>query len=185
MAFEPGTLGHEVVSEHLRFSAGAADGLGAPVAGCRQQHGAEQPTVALTVGTSDVEGVTGKLRFVDRVYEPDIPVRGGLRHDAVEDEHDPEEGALWSMEAPGCYLAEARAPLDEFEADTGLHFDGDGQDEDEIETLGGLVFLLLGHVPTRGEVVTHSSGVEFEIVDADPRRIKRLRIRVPDQLPDA
>ena len=56
----------------------------------------------------------------------------------------------------------------------------DEEEEEEIDTLGGLVFLLSGHVPARGEVVVHPDGPEFEVVDADPRRIKRLRVRLPE-----
>ena len=52
--------------------------------------------------------------------------------------------------------------------------------EEEIDTLGGLIFMLAGHVPVRGEVVTDDSGVQFEVVDADARRIKRVRLRLPD-----
>ena len=52
-------------------------------------------------------------------------------------------------------------------------------DEEEIDTLGGLVFMLSGRVPARGEVVMHPDGPEFEVIDADPRRIKRLRVRLP------
>ena len=52
-------------------------------------------------------------------------------------------------------------------------------DEEEIDTLGGLVFVLSGRVPARGEVIRHPDGVEFEVMDADPRRIKRLRVRLP------
>lgn len=102
----------------------------------------------------------------------------------IEDEHDLEEGALWTLESPGCYLVEARAPLDEFEAETGLRLQLTGPDEDEVETLGGLVFLLAGRVPGRSEVIAHPSGLEFEVVDADPRRIKRLRVRLPDSSDD-
>ncbi|MCB1337564.1 MAG: HlyC/CorC family transporter [Maritimibacter sp.] len=97
----------------------------------------------------------------------------------IEDEHDLEEGVLWTLEKPGSYLAEARAPLDEFEAETGLRLRDPDDDDEEIDTLGGLVFLHAGHVPTRGEVITHPNGCEFEVVDADPRRIKRLRVRLP------
>nr|WP_259795860.1 hemolysin family protein [Aliiroseovarius crassostreae] len=100
----------------------------------------------------------------------------------IEDEHDTEETALWSEEKPGCYLVEAKAPLEEFEAEIGLPLHDDQEDE-EIDTLGGLVFLLSGHVPTRGEVIQHPAGPEFEVVDADPRRIKRLRVRIPTGLP--
>ena len=54
-----------------------------------------------------------------------------------------------------------------------------GDEEEEVDTLGGLVFLLCGRVPARGEVITDANGVVFEVVDADPRRIKRLRVRLP------
>ncbi len=96
----------------------------------------------------------------------------------IEDEHDEAEGALWVMEKPGVYLAQARAPLEEIEAATGLRLRTD-EDDEEIDTLGGLVFLRSGRVPARGEIIPHESGVAFEIVDADPRRIKRLRVRLP------
>lgn len=96
----------------------------------------------------------------------------------IEDEHDEEEGTPWKEEKPGVYLAQAMAPLDEFEQAIGLRLRVDAEDE-EIDTLGGLVFLRTGRVPTRGEVVAHESGVEFEVVDADPRRLKRLRVRLP------
>ena len=99
----------------------------------------------------------------------------------IEDEHDVEEDRPWSLEKEGSYLALARAPLDEFEAEIGLRLLEEGEDE-EIDTLGGLVFKLTGRVPTRGEVVRHSSGAEFEVIDADPRRIKRLRVRIPKGL---
>ena len=57
--------------------------------------------------------------------------------------------------------------------------DADEVDEEEIDTLGGLVFMLLGRVPVRGEVVEHPEGVVIEVLDADPRRIKRLKVRLP------
>ena len=82
-------------------------------------------------------------------------------------------------EEPGCYLAQARTPLDEFEAEIGMRLQYGG-DDDEIGTLGGLVFLITGRIPARGEVVAHPSGAEFEVIDADPRRIKRLRVRLPN-----
>ncbi len=99
----------------------------------------------------------------------------------IEDEHDSEETALWFEEKPGCYLVEAKVLLEEFEAEIGVRLHDDQEDE-EIDTLGGLVFLLSGHVPTRGEVILHPEGPEFEVVDADPRRIKRLRVRIPTSL---
>ncbi|NOX41247.1 MAG: HlyC/CorC family transporter [Alphaproteobacteria bacterium] len=96
----------------------------------------------------------------------------------IEDEHDLEEDQFWSQEKPGVYLCQARTPLDEFEAEIGFSL-MEHIDEDEVETLGGLVFVLTGRVPVRGEVIKHQSGVEFEILDADPRRIKRLRVVLP------
>jgi len=96
----------------------------------------------------------------------------------IEDEHDTADPALWREEKPGVYVAQARTPLDEFETETGLKL-VDEEDEEEIDTLGGLVFMLAGRVPARGEMIRHPSGAEFEIVDADPRRIKRLRVRLP------
>ncbi|WP_071672481.1 hemolysin family protein [Nioella nitratireducens] len=99
----------------------------------------------------------------------------------IEDEHDVEEDKLWSEEAKGCWMARARAPLDEFEDAIGMNLT-DGLDDEEIDTLGGLVFVITGRVPARGEVVPHPSGAEFEIVDADPRRIKRVRVRLPKEL---
>jgi magnesium and cobalt transporter len=96
----------------------------------------------------------------------------------IEDEHDEEEGALWKEEKPGVYVVQAVAPLEEFEAAIGVKLRL-GEDDDDIDTLGGLVMLRTGRVPARGQVVAHESGIEFEVVDADPRRIKRLRVRLP------
>ncbi len=99
----------------------------------------------------------------------------------IEDEHDAEEGAFWSEEKPGCYLVEAKAPLEEFEALIGVNLtDAPQIDGEEIDTLGGLVFMLTGRVPARGEMVPHPAGPEFEVLDADPRRVNRLRVHVPD-----
>ncbi|MDO5604664.1 MAG: transporter associated domain-containing protein [Paracoccus sp. (in: a-proteobacteria)] len=96
----------------------------------------------------------------------------------IEDEHDEAEGGLWLAEKPGQWLIQARAPLEEVEAETGLTLSADDEGE-EVDTLGGLIFMLTGRVPVRGEVIPHDSGAEFEIVDADPRRIKRVRLRIP------
>ena len=51
--------------------------------------------------------------------------------------------------------------------------------QQDIDTLGGLIFSLVGRVPARGELIRHPSGLEFEILDADPRRVKKLRVHVP------
>ncbi len=102
----------------------------------------------------------------------------------IEDEHDEAEDALWKEEKPGIFLAQATAPLDEFEAALGVTLRVT-EDDQEIDTLGGLVMIRTGRMPARGEIVPHESGVEFEVVDADPRRIKRLRVRKSGISPDA
>jgi magnesium and cobalt transporter len=78
--------------------------------------------------------------------------------------------------ADGSIDADGRVWLDELEEKLGEPL-LEGEDRDEADTLGGLIFTLLDRVPTRGELVTHPSGYEFEVLDADPRRIKRVRIR--------
>ena len=88
---------------------------------------------------------------------------------------------MWKVEKPGVYLAQATAPLAEVEAAIGFTLRGLDDDQD-IDTLGGLVFLLAGRVPSRGEIVQLASGAEIEVVDADPRRVKRLRLRLPEAL---
>lgn len=97
----------------------------------------------------------------------------------IEDEHDVDEARNFTEEKPGCYMALAKTPLVEFEAEIGRSLtDHDEVDEEEIDTLGGLVTMLSGRVPARGEVVVHPDGSEFEVIEADPRRIKRLRVRM-------
>ncbi|WP_170561115.1 hemolysin family protein [Ruegeria atlantica] len=101
----------------------------------------------------------------------------------IADEHDADEGQLWIQEKPGCYVVQARVPLEDFEAEIGRSLTShEDVDEEEIDTLGGLVFMLSGRVPARGEVVLHPEGPEFEVMDADPRRIKRLRVMLPDRV---
>ena len=96
----------------------------------------------------------------------------------IADEHDEVEGKPWRQERAGCFLALARTPLPEFEAEIGMRLAEEG-DEEEYDTLGGLAFSLAGRVPERGEVLEHPSGATLEVVDADPRRIKRIRVRLP------
>ena len=94
----------------------------------------------------------------------------------IEDEHDSEDDPEdWQTESAGVYLVNARADIHEFEAAEGLSLVSAEWDED-VTTLGGLVFMLANRVPTRGEVILHPEGYEFEIVDADARRIKRMRV---------
>lgn len=96
----------------------------------------------------------------------------------IDDEHDTTEEQLWRKESDGTYWVLARALLTEFEDTFGIALALPDSD-DEIDTLGGLVFVLAGHVPVRGEVIEHPNGTIFEVIDADPRRIKRLRVHQP------
>ncbi|HYM18741.1 MAG TPA: hemolysin family protein [Micropepsaceae bacterium] len=99
----------------------------------------------------------------------------------IDDEHDVEEKPLIAARADGGYDADARTSLEEFNDRTGLDLAAAESDE-EVNTLGGLVVAALGRVPARGEIVT-VSGVEIEVLEADPRRVKRLRIRSRSPIP--
>ncbi len=96
----------------------------------------------------------------------------------IDDEHDVAEDKDWIVEKPGQYLVQSRAPLDAFEAEIGMRL-ADEEDGEEIDTMGGLIFMLAGHVPAKGEVITSDGGVVFEVIEADPRRVKRMRVRLP------
>lgn len=93
----------------------------------------------------------------------------------IADENE-EESPHASALGDGGFLANARISLDDFEDETGIDLHTEDT-EDEVETLGGLTVAILGRVPQRGEIVVHPGGYEFEILEADPRRVKRLRIR--------
>ncbi len=97
----------------------------------------------------------------------------------IEDEHDAEVAPEMAERADGAIEADARVEIEAFEERVGPVLTAEER-EDDIDTLGGLVFAIAGRVPGRGEVVRHESGIEFEILDADPRRIKRLKV---DRLP--
>ncbi len=96
------------------------------------------------------------------------------------DEHDTDDADSWTVESEGVYRALARTELADFEQAASVDLLPDDLDED-VDTLGGLVFMLAGRVPLRGEVVRHPQGHEFEVLDADARRIKRLRVRIGRQ----
>ena len=93
----------------------------------------------------------------------------------IEDEHDQSDVPQLLPAGNGVYIADARVEIEALEDAIGA-FVSDEERED-IDTLGGLVFSLAGHVPIRGELVPHPSGIEFEVLEADPRRVRRLRLR--------
>lgn len=94
----------------------------------------------------------------------------------IEDEYDVAEGPNLIERADGTLIADARIPIEQLEERQGIRLRPIGEQE-EVDTLGGLVSSLAGRVPGRGEVIGHPSGIEFEVLDADPRRVKRLRVR--------
>ena len=96
----------------------------------------------------------------------------------IEDEHDEAEDAHITADARNGVVASGRTPVSELEEHLGLKLLTPDEEED-IDTLGGLVFSIGGRVPARGELVRHISGVEFEVLDADPRRVKKLKIHMP------
>jgi magnesium and cobalt transporter len=94
----------------------------------------------------------------------------------IEDEHDIPETPTLIERPDGSIIADARLPIDALEEQHGIELRPAGEEE-TVDTLGGLVFTLAGRVPKRGEVIVHPDGIEFEVLDADPRRVKRLRVR--------
>jgi magnesium and cobalt transporter len=102
----------------------------------------------------------------------------------IEDEHDIAEGPKLVPRPDGTLTADGRATVEEFEQQVGPILTPEEREAD-IDTLGGLVVHLADRVPSRGELIPHPSGIVFEVRDADPRRVKRLRVRnLPKQSPD-
>jgi magnesium and cobalt transporter len=145
-----------------------------PLAVLLQKMQAERVHMALVI---DEYGGTDGLVTIEDLLETVVG--------DIDDEHDEEEAATFVNEGPGVWLAQATTDLEEFRDATGIDFTAHHEiDEEDVDTLGGLVFMLAGHVPARGEIIRHPEGPEFEVVDADPRRIKRLRVRLVAQPQD-
>jgi CBS domain containing-hemolysin-like protein len=96
----------------------------------------------------------------------------------IADEHD-DDPAVLKPDSNGV-IADARMDLDDFKIQTGhdLLLE-DTEDDIDIDSLGGLVVSLLGRVPQRGEIVNHPDGTEFLVLEADPRRVRKLRVTLP------
>ena len=99
----------------------------------------------------------------------------------IEDEHDEAEAANIASDAKLGLITAARTPVRELEAYLGVKL-LEPEEEAHVDTLGGLIFSLIGRVPKRGEFVPHPAGIEFEVLDADPRRVKKLRVHLPQGL---
>ena len=125
--------------------------------------------IHLAIVVDEFGGTEGLLTIEDIVEE----IVGD-----IEDEHDEEQVGMLTLLEDGLWEADARIELDELaEAVDGRLVADLG---DDIDTLGGLVFLLAGHIPAKGEVVVHPSGWRLEAVDSDPRRIIRVRLHAPE-----
>ena len=98
----------------------------------------------------------------------------------ISDEHDEVRGPMVTERPDGALDLDARLSVEDFETRMGPVLSEDERDAD-IDTVGGLIFTLAGRVPARGEVISHQSGLEFRVLDADARRIHRLRVRRPAQ----
>ncbi|HKQ95541.1 MAG TPA: hemolysin family protein [Aestuariivirgaceae bacterium] len=94
----------------------------------------------------------------------------------IADEHDTTEGMIRDA-GNQTYIADARVPIDEVETLLGIDL-LPAEEEESADTLGGLIFAMIGRVPSRGEIVRHSSGLEFEVAESDPRRVKKIRIHL-------
>ena len=94
----------------------------------------------------------------------------------IKDEHDLEEIDIIKKISKKTYEVSARLTVHEFEKKLGISFESG--DKEDIDTVGGLVFNLIGKIPSRGQVIAHKSGLEFTILDADTRKIKRLLVNV-------
>jgi CBS domain containing-hemolysin-like protein len=127
--------------------------------------------VHLALVVDEFGGVDGMVTIEDLVEE----IVG-----EIEDEHDDGDAPRMVHRTDGSFEADARVPIKEFEDRLG-EFLSKQEREEDIDTLGGLVFFLAGRVPVRGEVIRHDSGFDFEVLDADPRRIRRLRVCRPSK----
>lgn len=136
-----------------------------PAADLLQQMRASRTHMAIVV---DEYGGTDGLVTIEDLLEAVVG--------KIEDEHDEAEAAMIRKVGQDTYIANARAELEDVRAMIGDDFDP-GAHAEEVDTIGGLVFDLAGHVPKRGERIYGLDGFEFEVLAADSRRIKRLRIR--------
>ncbi len=96
----------------------------------------------------------------------------------IDDEHDEQLTPLIMPRPSGTLDVDARCPIEDLEAQLGVDLLPEDQ-EDYIDTVGGLLFSLAGRVPERGEVIEHPSGIEFEVTEADARQLRRVRVRKP------
>src|SRR3954453_21878013 len=127
-----------------------------------------QQRIHLAIVVDEFGGTEGLVTIEDVVEE----IVGD-----IEDEHDEAELGMLTLLEDGLWEADARLELEELAQAVDARL---SSDEDEVDTLGALMFLLAGHIPAKGECVTHPSGWKLEAVDSDPRRIIRVRLHAPE-----
>ena len=125
--------------------------------------------VHLAIVVDEFGGTEGLLTIEDVVEE----IVG-----EIEDEHDEEPQGLLTLLDDGCWDADARAELDDVAAAIDARL---GAVDEDVDTLGGLAFVLAGRVPQAGEILEHPSGWRLEVTDADARRVARLRLHAPEE----
>lgn len=162
---DPASISGFKTTDHLRLTLTVPPSM--PCGTLLQAMQAQRMHMALVI--DEYGGVDGLITIEDLLE---------LIVGEIEDEHDTANGATWRQAADGSYSAAARADIEDFEAEIGRVLLEDK--EEDVDTLGGLVFMLCNRIPARGEVIRHPDGHEFEILDADPRRIKRLRVTLAD-----
>ena len=123
--------------------------------------------IHMSIVVDEFGGTNGLVTIYDLVEE----IVGEIK-----DEHDFEEIDIIKKISKKTYEVSARVTVDEFEKKLGVFFES--VDKEDIDTVGGLVFNLIGKIPSRGQVIGHKSGLEFTILDADTRKIKRLLVNV-------
>jgi CBS domain containing-hemolysin-like protein len=126
-----------------------------------------QQRVHMAFVVDEFGGIDGLITIEDLVEE----IVGD-----IEDEHDEHEPAHILERADGSLIVDARTPIEELEASLEVRLLLPSAEE-EVDTVGGLISMLAGHVPNRGEKIDHPAGFNFEVLDADQRRVRRLRVR--------
>ncbi|MBC7635805.1 MAG: HlyC/CorC family transporter [Acetobacteraceae bacterium] len=126
-----------------------------------------QARMHLALVVDEYGGIDGLVTIEDLVEE----IVGDIA-----DEHDEVAGPMITERPDGTFDIDARLPIEAFEERMGPVLTDDERAAD-IDTIGGLVFALAGRVPTRGEVLSHPSGIEFRVLEADARRLRRLRVK--------
>ncbi len=121
----------------------------------------------MAIVVDEFGGVDGLITIEDLIEE----IVGEIK-----DEHDHRQEPEFYKETDGSIIIDARYMIEDFEEVFTKILTLEEREED-IDTLGGLVFYLAGHVPARGELIKHSSGVEFEILEVDPRKVKKIKVK--------